>query len=87
MPAGFTQEEKIMATETGSDRNAALLECPQFLRELVAKELAIPLHTLEARIEANDEAAIERIEVVILWLDEQRAKDLQNERLTSGGAS
>ncbi len=74
-----------MATETGSDRNAALLECPQFLRELIAKELAIPLRTLDARIEANDEAAIERIEAVILWLGDH-AKNLQNERLTSGGA-
>ncbi len=75
-----------MATEIGSDRNAALLECPKFLRELVAKKLAIPLRTLEAAIEENDQATIDRIEVVILWLSD-RAKNLQNERLTSGGAS
>ena len=86
VPAGLTNGEMIMATEIGSDRNAALLECPKFLRELVAKELAIPLRTLEAQIEANDEAAMERIEAVILWLGD-RAKNLLNERLTSGGAS
>ena len=63
-----------------ANRNAALLECPSFLLELVAIELELPLSTLEGWIKSNDDAGIESIEAVILSLGD-RARDLLNQRL------
>ena len=65
-----------MSTEIRS-----IQDCPDFLRELVAKELCVPLDKVNGWIDTEDEKGLERIEAVILWLDEH-AKELQSERLT-----
>lgn len=66
-----------------ANRNADLLKCPTFLLELVAKRFGLPLSILESWIKSNDNAAIERIEAVILGLGD-RVRNIQNERGISG---
>ena len=60
-------------------------DCPGFIRELVAKELRVPLDKVNGWIDTEDEEGLERIGAVILWLGEG-AKKLQQSRAAQGGA-
>ncbi len=65
---------------------ALIKDCPDFLRELVAKELCVPLDKVNGWIDTEDEEGVERIVAVVLWLGEG-AKKLLQDRAAQGGAS
>ena len=65
---------------------ALIKDCPEFIRELVAKELRITLDKVNGWIDTEDEEGMKRIGAVILWLGEG-AKKLQQSRAATGGAA
>ena len=55
-------------------RITVIKDCPVFLRELVAKELCVPLDKVNGWIDTEDEEGLERIVAVVLWLGEGAKK-------------
>jgi len=75
----------VLTWRSVMNRVELIKDCPDFLRELVAKELCVPLDKVTGWIDTEDKEGLERIEAVVLWIGEGAKKLLQSQA-TQGGA-
>ena len=67
-----------MATQNAQTEFKSIQDCPQFLRELVAEQLGVPLDKINGWLDTEDDLGMERIKFAFFDIG-RRIKALQKD--------